>query len=73
MRLKAPFRSISSVVNKIHSRGDRLWSHESDWGAFGLDVRIVPGGHLTTSEHPELLAQIIEEVAPQRGSSGARS
>lgn len=42
-------------------------------GSFGLDVRIVPGGHLTTSEHPELLAQIIEEVAPQRGSVGARS
>ena len=31
-------------------------------GASGLDVRILPGGHLTTSEHPELLAQIIEEV-----------
>lgn len=28
-------------------------------GAAGLDVRILPGGHLTTSEHPELLAEII--------------
>ncbi len=37
-------------------------------GSYGLDVRIVPGGHLTTSEHPELLAQIIEEVGPQHGS-----
>ena len=34
-------------------------------GAYGLDVRILPGGHLTTSEHPELLAQIIQEVGPQ--------
>ncbi len=35
-------------------------------GAYGLDVRIVPGGHLATSEHPELLAEIIQEVEPQR-------
>jgi hypothetical protein len=34
-------------------------------GAHGLDVRIVPGGHLTTAEQPALLAQIIEEVVPQ--------
>ncbi|MDH3232026.1 MAG: alpha/beta hydrolase [Alphaproteobacteria bacterium] len=34
-------------------------------GAEGLDVRILPGGHLTTSEHPDLLAQIIQEVGPQ--------
>ena len=33
-------------------------------GAHGLDVRILPGGHLTTSEHPELLAQIIQDVGP---------
>ncbi len=33
-------------------------------GVHGLDVRILPGGHLTTSEHPELLAQIIQEVGP---------
>ncbi|MCZ6858861.1 MAG: alpha/beta hydrolase [Alphaproteobacteria bacterium] len=35
-------------------------------GDYGLDVRILPGGHLTTSEHPDLLAQIIHEVGPQR-------
>ena len=33
-------------------------------GGYGLDVRILPGGHLSTSEHPDLLAQIIEEVGP---------
>ena len=32
--------------------------------ADGLDVRILPGGHLTTSEHPDLLANIIREVGP---------
>jgi len=35
-------------------------------GAKGLDVRILPGGHLMTSEHPELLAQIIQEAGPQQ-------
>lgn len=33
-------------------------------GGFGLDVRILPGGHLTTSEHPELLAELIQELGP---------
>ena len=31
-------------------------------GGDGLDVRILPGGHLTTSEHPDVLADIIQEV-----------
>lgn len=29
----------------------------------GLDFRIIPGGHLTTSEQPEELAKIIVQVA----------
>ncbi|MGI9616507.1 MAG: alpha/beta fold hydrolase [Acidimicrobiales bacterium] len=33
-------------------------------GDQGLDIRMVPGGHLTTLEHPEQLARIIEDVAP---------
>ncbi len=31
-------------------------------GEYGLDIRMLPGGHLTTSEHPEQLAEIIREV-----------
>ncbi len=34
-------------------------------GDFGLDIRVLPGGHLTTSEHPELLAQIVRELGPK--------
>ncbi len=34
-------------------------------GVYGLDVRILPGGHLSTSEHPDLLAEIIREVVPR--------
>ncbi len=29
----------------------------------GLDIRMLPGGHLTTAEHPELLAALIHECA----------
>lgn len=32
-------------------------------GAAGLDIRKFPGGHLTTSEHPNLLAAVIHERA----------
>ncbi len=34
-------------------------------GEYGLDIRVLPGGHLVTSEHPEALAQIIQELGPQ--------
>ncbi|MFQ6022396.1 MAG: alpha/beta fold hydrolase [Acidiferrobacterales bacterium] len=34
-------------------------------GDYGLDIRVLPGGHLTTSEHPEQLARIIEELGPE--------
>ncbi len=31
-------------------------------GEYGLDIRTLPGGHMTTAEQPGLLAQIIQEV-----------
>ena len=30
-------------------------------GAEGLDIRLLPGGHLITAEHPDLLAALIHE------------
>ena len=36
-------------------------------GPFGVAVRTFPGGHLTTSEHPELLADAIRELAHAHG------
>ena len=33
-------------------------------GEYGLDIRVLPGGHLTTSEHPGALAKIIQELGP---------
>ena len=32
-------------------------------GADGLDMRMLPGGHFTTAEHPDLLAALIHERA----------
>jgi pimeloyl-ACP methyl ester carboxylesterase len=34
---------------------------------FGVDIRTFPGGHLTTFEHPELLANAIGELADAHG------
>lgn len=42
-------------ANQIVKARERL-------GHYGLDIRLVPGGHLTTSEHPELLAQMIHPL-----------
>ena len=36
-------------------------------GEYELDIRVLPGGHLTTSEHPELLAEIIQELGRKNG------
>ena len=43
--------------NQVVKARERLGDH-------GLDIRMVPGGHLSTSEQPEQLARIIEEVGP---------
>lgn len=32
-------------------------------GAEGLDIRMLPGGHFTTAEHPDLLADLIRDRA----------
>ena len=31
-------------------------------GDQGLEIQVLPGGHMTTTEHPELLAKVITEV-----------
>ncbi len=43
--------------NQVVKARERLGDH-------GLDIRMLPGGHMTTSEQPEQLAHIIEEVGP---------
>ncbi len=46
--------------NQVIKARERLGDH-------GLDIRMLPGGHMTTSEQPEQLARIIEEVGPPFG------
>lgn len=31
-------------------------------GRLGLDIRMFPGGHMTTSEHPDLIADLIIQL-----------
>ena len=35
-------------------------------GKYNVDIRLVPGGHMTTSEHPDLLANLINEVCEEK-------
>ena len=34
---------------------------------FGVDIRMFPGGHLTTIEQPRLLAEVMRELADMHG------
>ena len=56
------FHVVGSEEDQIE--GQQAVTARERLGVHGLDVRILPGGHLSTSEHPELLAQIIQEVGP---------
>ncbi len=58
------FHVVGSEEDQIE--GQQAVAARERLGAYGLDVRILPGGHLSTSEHPDLLAQIIQEVRPQQ-------
>jgi hypothetical protein len=58
------FHVVGSEEDQIE--GQQPVTARERLGAHGLDVRILPGGHLSTSEHPDLLAQIIQEVRPQQ-------
>lgn len=38
---------------------------EERLGNYGLDIKTLPGGHLTTSEHPDLIVQLINASCKQ--------
>lgn len=54
------FHIIGSDDDPFEGRQAQLAQHRL--GDQGLDVRILPGGHLATSEQPEALAKIIVQV-----------
>lgn len=47
--------------NQVVKARERLGDH-------GLDIRMLPGGHMITSEQPEQFARIIEEVGPSKAT-----
>lgn len=60
----------SVSVHIVGSEGDpfernQIVKARERLGDYGIDIRVLPGGHLTTSEHPKLLAQIIQELGPK--------
>ncbi len=57
------FHIVGSAQDPFEGKQAKL--AQERLGDEGLDVRILPGGHLSTSEHPEYLAQIIKDVAPK--------
>ncbi len=58
------FHVVGSEDDPIEGR--QAVTAQERLGAYGIDVRILPGGHLSTSEHPDLLAQIIQDVVPKQ-------
>jgi pimeloyl-ACP methyl ester carboxylesterase len=61
LRHSVRFHIAGSVEDPYEPR--QIVAARERLGAYGLDVRQFPGGHMTTSEHPDLLTQAIRELA----------
>jgi pimeloyl-ACP methyl ester carboxylesterase len=55
------FHIAGSVEDRFEPR--QIVAARERLGAYGVDVSLFPGGHLTTSEHPDLLADAIRNLA----------
>jgi hypothetical protein len=60
MRDSVSFDVVGSELDPFEAR--QIVAAKERLGAEGLDIRVVPGGHLTTSEHPDILAELILEL-----------
>ncbi|MBL4707595.1 MAG: alpha/beta hydrolase [Flavobacteriales bacterium] len=60
MHKKVSFHIIGSEKDKFEP--NQIVKAKERLGKYNLDIRILPGGHMTTSEHPDLLANIIQEL-----------
>jgi pimeloyl-ACP methyl ester carboxylesterase len=61
LRETVDFHIAGSVEDPFEPR--QIVAARERLGGYGVDVRLFPGGHLTTSEHPELLAGAIRDLA----------
>ena len=61
LRDTVEFHIAGSVEDPFEPR--QIVATRERLGAYGVDVRLFPGGHMTTSEHPELLADAIRDLS----------
>ncbi len=61
---KVSFHIVGSEKDQFES--NQIIKSKERLSRFNLDIRILPGGHMTTSEHPDLLAAIIQELDQQK-------
>ena len=54
-------------VDSVHIFKKSIVAARQRLAPYGVDIRMFPGGHLTTSEHPLLLAEAIRELAATHG------
>ena len=60
MRDTVAFHVVGSELDPFEAK--QIGAAKERLGKDGLDIRVVPGGHLTTSEHPDILAELILEL-----------
>jgi pimeloyl-ACP methyl ester carboxylesterase len=60
MNDKVSFHIVGSEKDKFEP--NQIVKAKERLGKFDVDIRLVPGGHMTTTEHPNLLANIIQEL-----------
>jgi pimeloyl-ACP methyl ester carboxylesterase len=61
LRDTVEFHIAGSVEDPFEPR--QIVATRERLGVYGVDVRLFPGGHMTTSEHPELLADAIHDLS----------
>ena len=61
LRETVAFHIAGSVEDPFEPR--QILATRERLGGYGVDVRLFPGGHMTTSEHPGLLADAIRDLA----------
>jgi len=60
-REEMSFRLVGSEEDQFEP--DQIVKARERLGAYGIDIRVVPGGHMCTSEQPKALADMIRELA----------
>ncbi|OJJ16045.1 hypothetical protein BKI52_35335 [marine bacterium AO1-C] len=57
---KVDFHIVGSVQDQFEPQ--QIVKAKERLGKYNIDIRMLPGGHMTTSEHPDLLGAMIQEL-----------